>query len=129
MLNCFAIGRYTQIMANDKVKAGALVQSAAEIIKSTNNIEEMYHFLNNSYLTADEVVYTIYYDSNWNINTINKDYEFKIIVSNENRKSGKLKNIKVSVEKIDKYPFIKSDKLIYSIETKKFFPIGGLYEQ
>ena len=77
MLNCFAIARYTQIRANDKAMAGAIVQSDFEIIKSFDTADEMHEFLNNSYesnkIANNTYVYTKYYDENWNQNYINKE--------------------------------------------------------
>ena len=49
MINCFAIARFTQIRANDKAIAGAILQSDFEIIKSFKNADEMHEFINNSY--------------------------------------------------------------------------------
>lgn len=128
MLNMFGIARYTQISANDKVRAGALIQSDIEIIKSLNSPDEMYEFLNDSY-TIETDSYVKYFDENW---VSSKNREFKItaiITSDENYKSGELKNITVSVEKTKKYPFLKGGTQVYYVETKKFFPAGGFHGQ
>ncbi len=44
MLNCFAVARFTQIKANDKVTAGNIVQSDLEFIKSADDINEVNEF-------------------------------------------------------------------------------------
>ena len=94
MLNCFAIARYTQIRANDKAMAGAIVQSDFEIIKSFDTADEMHEFLNNSYesnkIANNTYVYTKYYDENWNQNYINKEYAVTVIISYKNSRSGNL---------------------------------------
>jgi hypothetical protein len=131
MLNCFAIARYTQIRANDKAMAGAIVQSDFEIIKSFDTADEMHEFLNNSYesnkIANNTYVYTKYYDENWNQNYINKEYAVTVIISDKNSKSGNLVKIKISAEKEKPYNFIKKEgtEQIYSIESKRFFPVSG----
>ncbi len=131
MLNCFAIARYTQIRANDKAMAGAIVQSDFEIIKSFDTADEMHEFLNNSYesnsIVNNTYVYTKYYDENWNQNYIDKEYAVTVIISDKNSKSGNLVKIKISAEKEKPYNFIKKEgtEQIYSIESKRFFPVSG----
>ena len=134
MLNCFAIARYTQIRANDKAMAGAIVQSDFEIIKSFDTADEMHEFLNNSYesnsIVNNTYVYTKYYDENWNQNYIDKEYAVTVIISEKNSRSGNLIKIKISAEKEKPYNFIKKEgaEQIYSIESKRFFPVrGGSY--
>lgn len=131
MLNCFAIARYTQIRANDKTMAGAILQSHFEIIKSFNNANEIHEFLDNSYEVKKDInknyVYTKYYDKYWKQGST-KEYTVTIIISDENSTSGKLIKINASAEKEKPYPFIKKEGIeqIYSIESKKFFPnLGG----
>lgn len=131
MLNCFAIARYTQIRANDKAMAGAIVQSDFEIIKSFDTADEMHEFLNNSYesnkIANNTYVYTKYYDENWNQNYINKEYAVTVIISEKNSRSGNLIKINISAEKEKPYNFIKKEgtEQIYSIESKRFFPVSG----
>lgn len=134
MLNCFAIARFTQIRANDKAIAGAILQSDFEVIKSLNTADEMHEFLNNTYETTNisdnNYIYTKYYDENWNQSTT-KEYAVTIMISDENSISGDLIKINISAKKEKPYPFIKKEGIeqIYSIESKKFFPaFGGSYE-
>lgn len=134
MLNCFAIARFTQIQANDKAMAGAIVQSDFEIIKSLNTADKMHEYLNNSYdnkiISNNNYVYTKYYDKNWEQNNINKEYAVTIAVDHENLKSGVLIKINITAKKEKSYPFLKKkgQDQIYSIESKKFFPAyGGSY--
>ena len=134
MLNCFAISRFTQIRANDKTIAGAIIQSDIEIIKSFNTADEMHEFLNNSYegnnTGSSKYVYRKYYDKSWKQSSIDKEYVVTIIISCENLKSGNLININITAEKENPYPFIKKEGLdkVFSIESKKFFPSsGGFY--
>lgn len=134
MLNCFAIARFTQIRANDKAVAGAILESDLEIIKSLKSVNEVYEFLNNSYeaktMSDSNCIFEKYYDENWNTGTV-KEYEVTIILNGEKKSSGNLVSINIKAEKIKPYPFIKKDgaQQIYSIESKKFFPVyGGSYE-
>lgn len=127
-LNCFAVARYTQIMARDKVQASAIVLSDIEIIKSLKTVEDMYEFLDTSYLEVrDHKVYIKYFDKNWSLNDIDREYKMTMVLSGGETGWGELKNINISIEKTSKYPFIKKDenRLVYSIESKKFFPLGG----
>ena len=85
MLNCFGIARFTQIRANDKVTAGAIIQSDFEIIKSLNSTDELYEFLN-TYGTKESGsinTYTKYYDENW-IQGSGKEYAVTIVIDDEN---------------------------------------------
>lgn len=130
MLNCFAIARYTQFRANDKVIAGTIVQSDFEIIKSSDSVDEMDEMLEKSYTSkqiANNYLYTKYFDKNWNISESQKEYAMIIMVSGKNSNSGELKNISITIEKTKPYPFInkKGAEKIYSIETKKFFSLAG----
>ncbi len=132
MLNCFGIARFTQVKANDKVKAGAIIQSDFEIIKSLNTAEKMGKFLD-SYETKESGninTYTKYYDENW-IQGSGKEYAITIMIDNHNSSSGELVNINISAEKAKPYPFIKTGgQQIYSIDSKKFYPFfGGNYEE
>ena len=132
MLNCFGIARYTQIRANDKAKAGAIIQSDFEIIKSLKSAEEMHEFLDSSYESKEPEntgSYTKYYDENWKQGK-SRDYTVTIVIDREKFISGDLVSISISAEKEKPYPFIKKDsREIYSIESKKFFPFhGGAYE-
>lgn len=134
MLNCFAIARFTQIRANDKTIAGAIIQSDFEIIKSLNTTDEMYEFLDNSYerknIGNNNYAYTKYFGKNWNQNSMDKEYAVTIRISDEDMKSGNLMIINISAEKEKPYPFIKKEGMeqIYSIESKKFFPdFGGIH--
>lgn len=128
MLSCFGIARYTQIRANDKAIAGAIIQSEFEIIKSLNNTNEMHEFLDSSYETKElgnSEIFIKYYDDEW-IQGNGNEYVLSIVLEYENFKSGELLNINISAEKEKPYPFIKKgEKNIYSIESKKFFAFGG----
>ena len=107
MLNCFAIARFTQIRANDKAIAGAIIQSDFEIIKSLNTADEMNKFLN-SYETKESGninTYTKYYDENW-IQGSGKEYAITIMIDHQNSSSGELVSINISAEKSKPYPFI-----------------------
>lgn len=155
-LNCFASARFTQIKANDMLKAGFIVQSDIEIIKSFNEKTEIFGFLNDTYsfekstgdflndtysnensavdfsavdFSAGNSSYVKYFDENWNLSNENKEYKITLTLSDENYKSGVLENISVSVEKTKKYPFIKGGQQVYYIETKKFFQDGGSHGQ
>lgn len=130
MLNCFAIARFTQIRANDKTIAGAIIQSEFEIIKSFNSTDEIHDFLKNSYESNidsnNNYIYTKYYDKNWS-QSINKEYAVTIIITGGIAESGDIINIKITAEKEKPYPFIKKEGVeqIYTIESKKFFPDFG----
>ena len=130
MLNCFGIARFTQIRANDKAIAGAIIQSDFEIIKSFSSTDEIYEFLN-SYETKESGVintYTKYYDKNW-IQGSGNEYAVTIMIDLESSNSGEMVNINIFAEKEKPYSFIKTGgQQIYSIESKKFFPFfGGKY--
>jgi hypothetical protein len=72
-----------------------------------------------------------YYDSDWKkCNYEKMIYFITLEVSTEEVSSGDMKNIKVTLEKSEQYPFMKknSNEPIICFETKKFFPnflIGG----
>lgn len=129
MLNCFGIARFTQVMANDKTKAGAIIQSDFEIIKSFKTIDEMHKFLKTSYNqenTNNIYIYTKYYGGK-----TNKEYLVTMIISEDKLLSGTLVNFSIKAEKESNYPFIKKEtKEIYNLNSKKFFPNhGGGYEE
>jgi len=136
MLNCFAIAKFTQQKSNDKTNASLIVQSSFEYMKSANSSEEMHDILQNNFLfeeidaETNNYKYTIYYDSNFK-ESKKENYDFKMTINteNSNRISGQLTDIKINVERKNKYPFIKNDDgCIYSISSKKFFPMhaGGV---
>ncbi|MGB4438966.1 MAG: hypothetical protein WBJ13_07020 [Sedimentibacter sp.] len=131
MLNCFAIARFTQIKANDKVTAGNIVQSDLEFIKSSANSNEVDKYLLNTYSVRhnyeNNQLYIKYYDKNWNLcDDDEKEYIIGLDVSNSQVNSGEMKSLSIMAEKTEPYPFINNDEgktvLIYSIDTKKFFP-------
>jgi len=131
MINCFAIARFTQIKANDKVTAGNMVQSDLEFIKSSANSNEVDKFLSNTYSVNQDnennQLYIKYYDKNWNLcDDGEKEYIIRLEVSNVQVNAGKMKSLSIVAEKTEPYPFINNDEgktvLIYSIHTKKFFP-------
>lgn len=132
MLNCFGIARFTQIRANDKAAAGAIIQSDIEIIKSLKNPTEMHEFLDDSYddkSSDNPITYTKYFDEKW-VQGRGKDYTVTISVEEENINSGVLISISISAKKTKPYPFIKKGgQDVYLVESKKFFPLtGGAYE-
>lgn len=134
MLNCFALARFTQIRANDKTRAGAILQSDFEIIKSLGNLDKVREFLDNSYeaktIGDGSFIYEKYYDENWNEGPA-EEYGLTVVLKGEETVSGNLVSISISAEKIKPYPFIKDKgaQQIYSIESKKFFPTyGGAHE-
>jgi len=129
MLNCFAIGRFTQVKANDKTQAGIKAQTIFEYIKSAENSAEMNQLLKDTFADScndnNNFVYTDYYDVNWNrCNENEKEYFIIVLVSNELIQSGEMEDITITVEKLKPYPFVDKDvkKIIFSITTKKFFP-------
>lgn len=135
MLNCFAIAKFTQTKANDKVQAGNIVQSNAEMIKSFNEPSDMDEYLIDNFKilnkSINETTYITYYDKNWNIsNETNKEYSITVHTSEILMNSGKIIKINILAEKTKHYPFIEKSKKIapiYEIDTMKFFPIieGG----
>lgn len=136
ILNCFAIAKFTEEKSNDKTKASFKAQSAFEYIKSAKNSKEMHDILQNNFLYEETVknqssfIYTVYYDKSF-IECSKESYEFKMIINTQTIKtnSGQLTNATIDVEKKDKYPFLKNDdKKVYSISSKKFFPmhVGGV---
>lgn len=132
MLNCFGIARFTQIRANDKAAAGAIIQSDIEIIKSLKNPTEMHEFLDDSYddkSSDNPITYTKYFDEKW-VQGRGKDYTVTISMEEENINSGVLVSISISAKKTKPYPFIKKGgQDVYLVESKKFFPLtGGAYE-
>ncbi len=129
---CFGIARFTQIRANDKAMAGAIIQSDFEIIKSLNSIDKMNEFLYTTYGEKESEntnTYIKHFDENW-IQKNGNEYTVTITIGQENLKSGVLTNISISAEKGTPYPFIKKGgEQIYFIESKKFFPeFGGAHE-
>jgi hypothetical protein len=132
MLNCFGIARFTQIRANDKTAAGAIIQSDFEIIKSLKSPAEMHEFLNDSYdekISDNPIMFTKYFDENW-VQGRGKDYTVTVTVEEENLNSGSLVSINISAQRTKPYPFIKKGgQDIYSVDSKKFFSLtGGAYE-
>lgn len=129
MLYCFAAARFTQIKANDMVKAGSIVQSTVEIIKSFDNSNDMNKYLSGTFSfnapTENEHIFINYYDKDWNLcDDKNKEYLITVKVNDVYFKAGEMKEIYIIAEKAKPYPFIdKKNKLddIYIIETKKFF--------
>lgn len=129
-LNCFFIAKFTQIKANDKVIAGNLIQSDIEILKSFNSSGESEEFLLQHFqlLKTESNVrtYINFYDKSWELsNEADKEYLITVNISDEFSNSGTLKDIEITAERIEPYPFINktnNNQPIYSIETKKFFP-------
>lgn len=129
-LNCFFIARFTQIKANDKVIAGNLIQSDIEILKSFNSSDESEEFLLQHFqlLKTESNVrtYINFYDKSWELsNEADKEYLITVNISDEFSNNGTLKDIEITAERIEPYPFINkanNNQPIYSIETKKFFP-------
>lgn len=131
MLNCFAIARFTQIKANDKVAAGNILQSCIEMIKSLENTDEMEDYLTDNFKLikeeGNEHIYVNYYDKGWNIcEEKSEEYAITLLISDVLTDSGDMKKISISAEKAKPYPFInkknEKDKNIYELETTKFFP-------
>lgn len=130
MLNCFAYAKYTQVKANDKVSASWIVQSDAEMIKSAKTIDEAVMFLTKNYEKKIEDkgsdIYTNYYDKNWKIcSEDEQEYAMNTLISYEDKKNGKIMDIKITVEKSRPYPFVdrgRTTSPVFSIETGKFFP-------
>nr|WP_300092811.1 hypothetical protein [Sedimentibacter sp.] len=130
MLNCFAYAKYTQVKANDKVAASWIVQSDAEMIKSSKTMDEAVMFLTKNYEKKIEDkssdVYTNYYDKNWKIcSEDEQEYAMNTLITYEDKKYGKIMDIKITVEKSSPYPFVDRGRTtgpVFSIETGKFFP-------
>ncbi len=128
-LNCFAVAKFTQLKANDKVEAGNIIQSSAEIIKSADNIYEMNEYLSDNFkhnkLSNDETIYFNYYDGNWNLcDEQNEEYSITIEINDVSVDFGDMKDISMHAEKVKHYPFIDNhneNSIIYEINTKKFF--------
>ena len=131
MLYSFAAARFTQIKANDKVEAGSIVQSNAEIIKSFDDSSDMIKYLSASfnYNTSSDTENTFinFYDKNWDIcDEKNKEYLITVKVSDVLYPYGEMKEINIISEKAKPYPFIDKNKkdaqnIIFEINTKKFF--------
>lgn len=125
MLNCFGIARFTQIRANDKTAAGAIIQSDFEIIKSLKSPAEMHEFLNDSYdekISDNPIMFTKYFDENW-VQGRGKDYTVTVTVEEENLNSGSLVSINISAQRTKPYPFIKKGSRIYiRWIARSFFP-------
>lgn len=130
MLNCFAYAKYTQVKANDKVAASWIVQSDAEMIKSSKTMDEAVMFLTKNYEKKIEDkssdIYTNYYDKNWKIcSEGEQEYAMNTLITYEDKKYGKIMDIKITVEKSSPYPFVDRGRTtgpVFSIETGKFFP-------
>lgn len=131
MLTCFAMARFTQIKANDMIFAGNIVQSAAEMIKSFDDMEEAEKYFTENYAVKNEAVNGItfmnYYDKSWSIcEKGNEAYFVSITIADSS--INKLKDIGITAKKIMPYPFIDKGKDIsplYKIETRKFFLDSG----
>lgn len=132
MLNSFAAARFTQIKANDKVRAGYLIQSSAEMINSFDSTNDMIEYLSTSFnyksMSENENIFINYYDKDWNLcYEENKEYIITVKVNNVLYPYGELKNINITSEKAYPYPFIDKNKdntqnVIYEIYTQEFFP-------
>lgn len=132
MLYCFAAARFTQIKANDKVEAGSIVQSNAEMIKYFGNSNDMFEYLSISYnftaVNETENIFINYYDKDWDLcYDKNKEYIVTVKVRDVSYPYGEMKEINIVAEKSKPYPFIDKNKkdtqnVIYEINTKKFFP-------
>lgn len=131
MLNSFAAAKFTQIKANDKVKAGYLIQSNAEMIDSFDSTNDMIEYLSTSFhfksVSENENIFINYYDKGWNLcDEENKEYIVTVKINNVLYPYGELKNINITSEKSYSYPFIDRNKdtqnVIYEIYTQKFFP-------
>ncbi|NMB97523.1 MAG: hypothetical protein GYA02_13085 [Clostridiaceae bacterium] len=77
----------------------------------------------------DRDLFTKYFDENW-VQGRGKDYTVTVTVEEENLNSGSLVSINISAQRTKPYPFIKKGgQDIYSVDSKKFFPLtGGAYE-
>lgn len=130
MLYCFAAARFTQIKANDKVEAGSIVQSNAEMIKSFDSSSDMSEYFSENYkfntARQDEITYINYYDKNWNIcDEESKVYLISVRVMDVSYIYGEMKEISITAEKEKPYPFINNNNEInniFEIHTKKFYP-------
>lgn len=132
MLYCFAAARFTQIKANDKVEAGSIVQSNAEMIKSFDNSNDMNEYLLNTFefnaTNKDENIFINYYDKAWNLcDEESKEYLIAVKISDVSYPYGEMKYINIKSEKVKPYPFIDKNKkeaqnVIFEINTQKFFP-------
>lgn len=131
MLSCFAAARFTQVKANDKVAAGNIVQSDAEMIKSFDDTYEMEEYLADNFKllkkSGNENIYISYYDKGWNIcDEKSKEYSITLKVSDVSVNLGQMKEVNIRAERAESYPFINKSKektdYIYEIETSKFFP-------
>lgn len=132
IVNSFAAAGFTQIKANDNVKAGYLIQSSAEMINSFDSTNDMIGYLSTSFnsksINKNDSIFINYYDKDWNLcNEKNKEYIVTVKIDNVPYPYGELKNINITSEKVNAYPFInknneKSNNVIYEISTQKFFP-------
>jgi type II secretory pathway pseudopilin PulG len=131
ILYCFSAARFTQIKANDKVKAGSIVQSHAEIIRSFQSSNEMNEYLSEHFANIssneNESTYFSYYDSDWNpCDEKSMNYIVSLKITNSPSTYGELKNIDIISERANPYPFIdrnnkNTQTIIYEINTKQFF--------
>lgn len=125
MLNCFGIARFTQIRANDKAAAGAIIQSDIEIIKSLKNPTEMHEFLDDSYddkSSDNPITYTKYFDEKW-VQGRGKDYTVTISVEEENINFGVLVSISISAKRPN--PILlskKADRMYIWWKARSFSP-------
>lgn len=134
ILNCFAAAKFTQIKANDMVTAGNIVQSTAEIIKSSNTIDEMNDYMAGNFNTVksngNSISYIRYFSNTWTAcSEHSSEYSIIIEINSSNRSSGTLKDIVITALKSKPYPFIDrehTNTVVYKIETKKFFPLNDV---
>lgn len=130
MLYCFAAARFTQIKANDKVEAGSIIQSSAEMVKSFNSSSDMNEYFSENYefktINGNEIIYINYYDKNWSLcDEKSKVYLVTLKIINDSFIYGETKEITITAEKAKPYPFIHNDNEknnIFEIHTKRFYP-------
>ncbi|WMJ76697.1 MULTISPECIES: type IV pilus modification PilV family protein [unclassified Sedimentibacter] len=134
ILNCFAAAKFTQLKANDMVTAGNIIQSTAEIIKSSNNIDEMNDYMDSNFnaikSNGNNISYINYLSNTWTAcSEHDSEYSIMIEISSSHRSSGILKDIVITALKSKPYPFIDREHnstVVYKIETKKFFPLNDV---
>lgn len=130
MLYCFAAARFIQIKANDKVEAGSIVQSNAEMIKSFVNSSDMNKYLSENFnfktTNENESIFINYYDKDWNLcDEESKVYLNTVNVIDVSYIYGEMKEISITAEKAKPYPFINNNNEmndIFEIRTIKFYP-------
>lgn len=132
MLTCFAYANFTQVKANDITIAGNMVQTDSEMIRASLSTEGAYEFLSKNYSLIHESSksrqYIRYFDKEWNPCSEDEDeYQMVTEVIEENEDmEGSMLAITITVQKSRPYPFIgKPDETVFSVVTKKFYPIFG----